>query len=329
MARSLGVLCLAAALAVPSTASAQPAPPAEKPAPAKPKPKPDQPPAAQPPAAQPAPGQPPAAQPAQPPAAQPAPGQPVPPAGAPPAGQPGAPPPTGVQPGQAPAGQPGEPLIAPEQPQAPPPVAPPPVQTPAPDPDRDAKALAAQGAERPTGQGELGTRRSEVYAEDWWSHARPTFELHGYYRLRAELFHNFALGRKDVGASVIWAQPPDNFYVNSDGDTPANLQRLCGAEADTNEICENNTQAGANMRFRLNPELHISDNVRILSQVDLLDNLVLGSTPDGYTNQPGAGGGYQLVGRPSVPSPPRSGLRAQGRRRRRTRSSSSASGAST
>jgi hypothetical protein len=41
-------------------------------------------------------------------------------------------------------------------------------------------------------------------------------------------------------------------------------------------------QAGANMRFRLTPELHISDNLRVLSQIDMLDNLVLGSTPSGF-----------------------------------------------
>ena len=36
------------------------------------------------------------------------------------------------------------------------------------------------------------------------------------------------------------------------------------------------------MRFRLNPELHVSDNLRIVSQIDMLENLVLGSTPAGY-----------------------------------------------
>ena len=52
--------------------------------------------------------------------------------------------------------------------------------------------------------------------------------------------------------------------------------------------CENNTQLGANMRFRLNPELHISDNLRVMSQIDMLDNLVLGSTPSGSSNVPAA-----------------------------------------
>src|SRR5206468_8080339 len=27
----------------------------------------------------------------------------------------------------------------------------------------------------------------EVFAEDWWSHARPVFEIHGYFRTRGEL----------------------------------------------------------------------------------------------------------------------------------------------
>ena len=46
--------------------------------------------------------------------------------------------------------------------------------------------------------------------------------------------------------------------------------------------CQDKTQARANMRFRLNPEIHITDNLRMMAQIDLLDNLVLGSTPEGY-----------------------------------------------
>ena len=36
------------------------------------------------------------------------------------------------------------------------------------------------------------------------------------------------------------------------------------------------------MRLRLDPEIHISDNLRIVSEIFALDNLVLGSTPDSY-----------------------------------------------
>jgi uncharacterized protein (TIGR04551 family) len=51
------------------------------------------------------------------------------------------------------------------------------------------------------------------------------------------------------------------------------------------------------MRFRMNPELHVSDNLRILSQIDMLDNLVLGSTPGGYN------GGSSANDRPPSTSP--------------------------
>jgi uncharacterized protein (TIGR04551 family) len=164
---------------------------------------------------------------------------------------------------------------------------------------------------RPAATGEIGARPSDVYAEDWWTHARPTFEIHGYYRVRAELFHQFALGRRDLPGQQIWPQPPDKHYARLDG-TIAEV-RLCGDAAlnpEDLEACDNNTNAGANMRFRLNPELHVSDNLRVLAQIDMLDNVVLGSTPEGYANRPvssfevsaesGARGGdtgYEVVSR--------------------------------
>src|SRR4051794_1846690 len=49
----------------------------------------------------------------------------------------------------------------------------------------------------------------DVLAEDWWSHARAVFEIYGYFRTRAELFHNFSLGRTDNPAFATWPQPAD------------------------------------------------------------------------------------------------------------------------
>jgi uncharacterized protein (TIGR04551 family) len=142
-----------------------------------------------------------------------------------------------------------------------------------------------------------------VWAEDWWSHARPVFELHGYYRLRTELFDRFALGRVNGPDYQLFATPSDNGYfgVNNAQFGPVLCTAGEGAIGTTNPTtglspCRNQTNAGANMRFRLNPELHISDNLRILSQIDLLDT-VLGSTPEGYSIQPDAGGGYRVVKR--------------------------------
>lgn len=264
--------------------------------------------AAQPAAKPPAGGQAPAQQPAaQQPPAQPAPSQ----------SAPAQPPPAG-------AGQSGD-AAAGTQPVGPPkddgPLMPPPQKTaqPNPDPDKDAQALTQQGAnrpkdgedgktpakaaaDRPSSNGQIAAKPGDVYAEDWWSHARPTFEFHGFFRVRSELWDHFSLGRRDSPNLQFWPQPADNSYVQIEPDgtqSPAAVPPLdiCGAKPDEKKLCDNNTQAGANMRFRLNPELHISDNLRVLSQIDLLDNLVLGSTPEGYANKPSNNGGYQVVER--------------------------------
>ncbi len=146
-------------------------------------------------------------------------------------------------------------------------------------------------------RGEIGARPSDVYAEDWWTFSRPVLELHGYFRTRAELFHNFSLGRSDPAAVALWAQPADTSYNQWYGNTktPSHVS-LCGSSDNpAGKNCSDKSQASANMRFRLNPELHISDNLRIMSQIDLLDNMVLGSTPEGYANTPNpnaSGTGY-------------------------------------
>jgi uncharacterized protein (TIGR04551 family) len=159
-------------------------------------------------------------------------------------------------------------------------------------------AAPATKADDRAPSGQVGAKPSDVYAEDWWSHVRPSLELHGYFRVRAELFHNFSLGRSDVPSAALWPRPADDSYT----DSLNNLHqvKLCGDSADPSTYgpCKDKTQAGANMRFRINPELHISENLRVMSQIDMLDNLVLGSTPEGYANQPAGGsGGYQTVPR--------------------------------
>jgi uncharacterized protein (TIGR04551 family) len=204
-------------------------------------------------------------------------------------------PPPGVDPTPPPAGSGAPttrpPLVTPTPGTTAPPPAnttiplPPPLPPPA-TPDKSSEKNSA--TKNGNNHGEVGAKPGDVYSEDWWSHTRPIFELHGYFRVRAELFQNFSLGRKDVaGSGELWPHPIGNSYVSTDG--TQHLVNLCG-QPNAPQNCENKTQAGANMRFRLNPELHISDNLRILSQIDLLDNLVLGSTPGGYYNDTGTSG---------------------------------------
>jgi uncharacterized protein (TIGR04551 family) len=180
-----------------------------------------------------------------------------------------------------------------------------------PEPSTDASSLQRQGDTRPRARANAGVNEEDrVFAEDWWSHARPILELHGYFRVRAQLFHKFGLGRLDPPDQAMWPRPADDYYeyttrtgaTGRTGPDNACTESESGngssdSLASGGEPCHANMQAGANMRFRLNPELHISDNLRVISQVDLLDNLVLGSTPSGYDNHPGEDGGYAVAPR--------------------------------
>jgi uncharacterized protein (TIGR04551 family) len=146
-----------------------------------------------------------------------------------------------------------------------------------------------------------------VYAEDWWAHARPVIELHGYFRVRTQFFHRFNLGRRDPPGMAMWPRPTDDWYVDQNDATRNRSASVCtpeeagvgsGDNIETARVpCDKALQGGANIRFRVAPELHISDNLRILSQIDLLDNLVLGSTPAGTNSQPSVYGGYEVASR--------------------------------
>jgi uncharacterized protein (TIGR04551 family) len=196
-----------------------------------------------------------------------------------------------------------------------------------PSPSADAAALDRVGKERPAAA--RSGDETDVFADDWWSHARPVLELHGNFRVRAEMFYRFSLGRVDEPASSLWPRPPDAPYTTltlphgSAQCTPD--EAGAGSSTDTSALvgCKNNTQAGANLRFRLNPEIHVSDNLRVMSQIDLLDNVVLGSTSSGYSVTPRASslnsgyGGYGVGARngyeptsfnDQTTNPPRSGV---------------------
>jgi uncharacterized protein (TIGR04551 family) len=160
------------------------------------------------------------------------------------------------------------------------------------NPSHDQQELAAQGAQRP-GAGE--TAGQEVFSEDWWAHARPVVELHGYFRTRGELFHNFSLGRHNSSVQpagdqqYLWPIPLDQSYSTPNGTGAQQSAAVCGSNGTS--ACSDKTESGANLRLRLNPEIHISDNLRVMTQLDLLDNLVLGSTPESYAMQPAGSGG--------------------------------------
>ncbi|HET7608135.1 MAG TPA: TIGR04551 family protein [Gammaproteobacteria bacterium] len=92
-------------------------------------------------------------------------------------------------------------------------------------------------------------------------------ELDGYFRLRTDWFKNFNLG------------------FNSDpalGGGPFPRALGCGVDraagGATNAPC-NDSLASTNMRLRLEPTFNIDEGTSVHVQADVLDNLVLGSTP--------------------------------------------------
>lgn len=126
------------------------------------------------------------------------------------------------------------------------------------------------------------------------------FDLHGYFRFRADYFHRLNLGLSDriqegndsVPAQSKFFRPPAEQAEVRDDDMVQDLndaacaRRLTdrGVSSDrAGQRCQRRQGFGsANLRLRLEPTLHITDTVKVHSQLDLLDNVVLGSTPDSF-----------------------------------------------
>jgi len=102
----------------------------------------------------------------------------------------------------------------------------------------------------------------------------PYFEHHGYFRFRADFFHNGHLstvipGDGASGTSGMPAPLTENEINNESNEVSSQV----GTE-DAKVI------ASANIRLRYSPTLHLSESLRVKATFDILDNLVLGSTPD-------------------------------------------------
>ena len=141
------------------------------------------------------------------------------------------------------------------------------------------------GAEKEEGPAEEApeeTRPSDLeplsgYA-DQGRHRMQIFELDGYLRLRSDYMHQFFLGQSyymgESGVSgVQYGLPP--FPVPLDCPRP-----VTSTIPDMPLNCSSKNIGGANMRFRLEPTLNVTDQVRIHAQIDVLDNTIMGATPD-------------------------------------------------
>src|SRR5262249_41066410 len=106
------------------------------------------------------------------------------------------------------------------------------------------------------------------------------FEMDRYYRMRTDWFKNFNLNFLDDPAL---GRPP---RPRAPGCTATALNHRC-----------DDSLASANMRLRLEPTLNLDEGTSVHIQADVLDNLVLGSTP---TNENLSGGFYTDANKPPV-----------------------------
>ncbi len=108
-------------------------------------------------------------------------------------------------------------------------------------------------------------------------------ELDGYFRFRGDYFKNFNLGFRDDPALGGSPFPlPIGCHAATDGSAGDISTRPCG-----------DSVKSANMRLRLEPTINLDETIGVHTQVDVLDNVVLGSTPAGNPATLGAFGDGQ------------------------------------
>ena len=110
------------------------------------------------------------------------------------------------------------------------------------------------------------------------------FELNGYFRLRSDYMHQLSLNQGYSNKVPLDPVTGGTTAVNV-GLPPFPQALNCrspGNPVQTGNYngCGHKDLADSNIRFRLEPTLNVTDQVRIHSQFDVLDNTILGSTPD-------------------------------------------------
>jgi uncharacterized protein (TIGR04551 family) len=133
---------------------------------------------------------------------------------------------------------------------------------------------------------EAGQLPSTPYLPPYPGEKKKAFELiqlDGYFRLRTDWQSNYHLGFHDLGSGTPYPEPLDCMNPMPDPDME-NMKVDCGK-----------TIGSANMRLRLEPTINLSEKVAVHMQVDVLDNLVLGTTNEGtYTDGTTVPGGLPI-----------------------------------
>jgi hypothetical protein len=136
-----------------------------------------------------------------------------------------------------------------------------------------------------------------------WTAPETIFHMHGYLRMRGSLLKDGALihrpdfdrlidsGDEDAPPRINY--DPFPFFLPEDssnydpatGAMRAPVEGGCGDNHRSEDgRCNKKTQVGGDLRLRLKPEIHLSDDVRIKAWVDVLDNVGLGTLGYGPNN---------------------------------------------
>ncbi len=105
---------------------------------------------------------------------------------------------------------------------------------------------------------------AQGWSEDFVEEKRKLdlFVPNGYFRVRPELYNKMDLG---------WNADPNNIRRDPSGYTLWPVSPYSPRDR---------TETSADMRFRFEPTLNVSEEVRIRAQIDAFDNVVMGSNPD-------------------------------------------------
>jgi uncharacterized protein (TIGR04551 family) len=115
----------------------------------------------------------------------------------------------------------------------------------------------------------------------------PRVEWHGYFRFRADSFWNLSLGTGGTSPHLPPIEAllaPGTESSFSDFEIPTTGRNEAGDTVDLPQFFNENARhiGGANIRMRLRPIFHVTERAKIHLEMNILDNLVMGSTPDGF-----------------------------------------------
>jgi uncharacterized protein (TIGR04551 family) len=120
------------------------------------------------------------------------------------------------------------------------------------------------------------------------------FEVDGYLRTRVDYLHNFfmdqgytALTPKLPNGAPGFGLPPFPVPLECPRPIAGTTNMISVSQPGPGRTCPNNAMGGANLRLRLEPTLNVTDQVRVHTQIDVLDNTIMGSTPDSLAGIPG------------------------------------------